>query len=182
MPFAVELLLDGRAREAVRRVWEALAEAGVSSAMLDAGARPHVTLAVYEDLDLGPFRTQVEAFFAGETSIDVPLSSVGTFHGNEGVLFLAPVVTPDLLALHARFHRRFDHLAGGAWAYYRPGSWVPHCTLALGVSTEERAVATDVAIGTGLPSQTRLGTAAVVSFDPSGENPVKPCFEAAFGV
>ena len=85
MPFAVQLLLDTRAAERIRGVWEALRDADVSSVMLDLGSKPHVTLAVYEDLEIEPFETQVKAFFASETSIDVPLSGVGTFHGDEGV-------------------------------------------------------------------------------------------------
>jgi 2'-5' RNA ligase len=182
MPFAVELLLDGRAREAVRGVWEALRDAGVSTSMLDTGSRPHVTLAVYEDLELPPFKRQAEAFFASETAIDVPLSGVGTFQSEEGVVYLAPVVTPELLGLHQRFHRRFDHLAAGAWAYYRPGVWVPHCTLALHVADEDRGRAFEIALAGGLPTRARLRTACVERFTQGDPGPVEQCFEAEFGV
>jgi 2'-5' RNA ligase len=180
MPFAVELLLDRRAAVSIRGVWEALRDAGVNSAMLDAGSRPHVTLAVYQDLDPVPFETQVQAFFATETSIDVPLSGVGTFAGTEGVIYCSPVVTPELLALHQRFHRRFDHLAEGAWAYYRPGCWVPHCTLAIHVAEEQRGKAIDVVLASDLPARTRLGGVSVVAFEPGV--PGTECFEASFGV
>jgi len=182
MPFAVQLLLDTRAADSIRGVWEALRDAGVSSAMLDLGSRPHVTLAVYEDLEIEPFETQVKAFFAGETSIDVPLSGVGTFHGDEGVLYCSPVVTPKLLALHEHFHKRFDHLGEGAWAYYRPGSWVPHCTLAIHVPDEKRGQGIDVVLASGLPTRTRLGAVSVVAFEPGAEKPATECFEASFGV
>lgn len=182
MPFAVELLLDARAAERVRGVWEALRAAGVSSTMIDVGSKPHVTLAVYQDLELEPFETQVTAFFAGETSIDVPLSGIGLFPGQEGVIYCSPVVTPELLGLHQRFHKRFDYLAEGAWAYYRPGSWVPHCTLALHVSAERRAQGIDIVLDRGLPTRTRLGAVCVVEFEPEPKTPVRECFEASFGV
>ena len=182
VPYAVQLLLDARAAEKVRGVWNALRDAGVSSIMIDLCSRPHVTLAVYEDLEVEPFETQVKAFFAGETSIDVPLSGVGTFHGEEGVLYCSPVVTPELLALHERFHKRFDHLAEGAWAYYRPGSWVPHCTLAMLVPDHLRGEGIDVVLKSGLPTRTRLGAVSVVRFEPGYEQSSSECFEASFGV
>lgn len=182
MPFAVALLLDARAARAVEGVWDRLAAARLGVRMRETAVRPHVTLAVYEDLDLEPFRVQVEAFFAAETPADVALSGVGTFQANPGVLFLAPVVTPELLDLHERFHRRFDHLADGAWAYYRPGSWVPHCTLAEGLAEGERAPALDEALSAPLPAQARLGTAWVAAFDAGTGSPARTCFETAFGV
>ncbi len=182
MPYAVQLLLDKRAAAKVHGVWETLRDADVSSVMLDLQSRPHVTLAVYEDLEIQPFETQVKAFFASETSIDVPLSGVGTFHGTEGVIYCSPVVTPELLSLHERFHKRFDFLAEGAWAYYRPGSWVPHCTLAIHVPDEKRGKGIDIVLGAGLPTRTRLGAVSVAEFEPGAEQPAVECFEASFGV
>jgi hypothetical protein len=47
------------------------------------------------------------------------------------VLFLAPVVTPALLELHATYHAMAKRLEAACRAHYLPGRWVPHSTLSM---------------------------------------------------
>lgn len=51
----------------------------------------------------------------------------------EGVVYLAPDPNPKLLAVHWRFHARLAAHGEPGHPYYRPGRWVPHCTIASGV-------------------------------------------------
>ena len=62
MPFAVELYMDKAADAAVRRVWRSLVDQGIPSHPLAAGARPHVSLCLYESLDSSVFRKKLETF------------------------------------------------------------------------------------------------------------------------
>ncbi len=48
--------MDAESEAGIRRAWDALAEAGVKSAMLDAGYRPHVSLGVCEELNVDGLR------------------------------------------------------------------------------------------------------------------------------
>ena len=102
MPFAIELTLDAEAGDAVRALWRALADAGIDSFMLRSGAAPHITLAVYDDLDIDAYVTTLGAFATAVAVHAVTFASIGVFP-TTGVVFLAPVVTPELLAIHARF-------------------------------------------------------------------------------
>ncbi len=52
-------------------------------------------------------------------------------------MFLAPVVTADLLNLHARLHGLIGKLGLESDRYYRPGNWFPHCTMAMYLQPEQ---------------------------------------------
>jgi hypothetical protein len=59
------------------------------------------------------------------------LATLGTVAGRPDELVLAAVVDAELLAVHAAVH---DALAGrvrGPVAAYLPGTWLPHCALAV---------------------------------------------------
>lgn len=72
------------------------------------------------------------------------------------MLFLGVTVTAELLTLHAQEYQAANNQAVtdqtavkqtvtgqavGWWPLYRPGHWVPHCTLATGLDREQRAAA-----------------------------------------
>lgn len=86
MAFAVELYMDRRADTAVREIWQSLAQAGIPSQPLSAGARPHVSLCLYESLDPNLFRKELEAFASQATPLDLPpplsLLSSGTLEAS----------------------------------------------------------------------------------------------------
>jgi 2'-5' RNA ligase len=132
MPYAIELYFDSQAETAVRHIWQAIADAGSSSPMLEAGHRPHVSLAVYdsEDLDTAESGQALASFARLLAPFPLLLSHIGIFATAEGVLYLGATATEDLLALHARFHDVFADYAHHLRPYYRVGRWVPHCTLA----------------------------------------------------
>jgi 2'-5' RNA ligase len=141
MAHAIEMFFDEDADAGVRALWGQLATAGLPSLATRTHRqhRPHVSLTVTESLgqsDLAPVRSALAGHLPA-----VLLDALGTFPGSEGALFLAAVATRDLLTLHARVH---DALAGQPvtqWPYYLPGRWVPHCTLAQGLSRDEIAEA-----------------------------------------
>ena len=166
MPFAIELFLDPDADAAVRSVWRALADAGVSRTMLDAGSQPHVSLADSRDLDVERFRPVLEAFARETPPLECSLASVGAFPTEEGVVFLAPVATRELLELHQAFHERLGEFGARSSAYYRPGNWVPHCTLAMGAARTAMAEAVTLCLDMALPIRGRFERVALVEFRP----------------
>lgn len=163
MPYAIELALDPAAAAVVRRVWRELDEAGMTY-MARSGARPHISLGVWETLDRAGFEAEL-ARFAGETSpIAITLASVGFFPG--AAVFLAPTVTTGLLDLHAGFHRRFERLGTSPWNYHAPGVWVPHCTLAMDLAEDRVGAALEIAGRAPLPLPGRLEQIGIVEFRP----------------
>jgi 2'-5' RNA ligase len=163
MPYAVELALDLRSAAAVRRAWRELADAGIGY-VAGSGARPHLTLGIWDTIDHERAEAVVTRFAAETAPVRLTLASVGLFPGV--AVFLAPTVTTDLLDLHAGFHRRFDRLGQGSWDHYRPGTWVPHCTLATDMEPGQFAGALAIAGRVPLPLECRLVELGIVEFRP----------------
>ncbi len=132
MADALELLLDESAAEAVRSLRGRLVDAGVPAT----NGRAHVTLAVAGSIPAAARRALRSEF----SVLAVPqlwLYTLGTFPDQDNVLLLAAVVDTEVLALHSAVH---DVLAGRVRepsAHYLPGAWIPHCTLARGLTSEE---------------------------------------------
>lgn len=126
MVAALECYLDGEATRRIRALWGALAAAGIPSQQY----RPHVSLVAAEALD----PHAVEAALAGLPAAPPPpltFDYVGQFVGR--VLWLGPAPTSELLAHHATVHARLEAAEIDSDPYYRPGRWVPHCTLSMRV-------------------------------------------------
>src|SRR5262247_1479199 len=107
MPYAIELALDPESATVGRRVWRELAGAGIEY-MEASGARPHVSLGIWESLDRDRAEAELTRFAAETSPVRVAFASVGLFP--RVAVFLAPTVTADLLELHAGFHQRFARL------------------------------------------------------------------------
>ncbi len=139
MPHAVVLDLDPHAALAVEDLADRIAAKGTSLITPgQLGMSPHLTLAVYPDTELKGIERKLEIFAAAAPILHVNLANVDYFPGEHGVIFIAPNITPELLAFHERYHvttRRF----GSGDAYYHPGNWVPHVTVAVNVPCSELA-------------------------------------------
>jgi len=166
MPYAVELFFNTECEAAIRRIWHDLADAGVESTMLDIRSRPHLTLAVFEEVQLDEMCGGLDHFGRDISPFPVFFSSVGFFPTERGIVFLAAGATPTLLETHAGFYRRFGDLGSGAWRIYLPGRWVPHSTLATDVADELVPKAVSVARRAALPIEGTVRELAVVSFRP----------------
>lgn len=144
MPFAIELLFDPKTDKAVRRLGNLLEKKWIPTILSARGASPHVTLAVFEAFNRKRVFHLLDRLAGRFHPIPLALSSLGNFPGSERALFLAPVVTPNLLKLHELLHRSLKELAQGLLPYYLPGRWVPHCTLGMGLSRKDLIRAFDI--------------------------------------
>jgi 2'-5' RNA ligase len=133
MPYAVELFFDAATESSIRRLREALSPAGESQI-----GRPHVALGGCRGLrDVADLTRTLESLAGDQAGpLPVSLAHLGVFPGNEGVLFYGVTVTTPLLLLHRRFHAQFTSTAVDWSPFYQPGHWVPHCTLAYGLTRE----------------------------------------------
>ena len=131
MAYAVSLLLDAKAAVAVSERWQRVADAGLSRSMLDLGYTPHVTLAVFDDLDVNAATAALDGMLSAVPRIDVTLSAITSFGVGSGVVYGALAPSSDLLDLHEMTLRTISAICR---PHYRIGQWIPHCTLATGLS------------------------------------------------
>jgi len=163
MPYAVELGLDDRAAAVVRRLWHDLEDAGIVY-MARSGARPHVSIGIWDSLDRDAAAAELTRFAAETTPLPITLASVGFFP--QVAIFLAPTVTSALLDLQAGLHARLGRVGAAPWEHYRPGAWVPHCTLATDFMAEQFPRALEIARRVALPVACRLVEIGIVEFRP----------------
>jgi hypothetical protein len=113
---ALELHLDVDATRRVRTLWRALGEEGIPT--LGSLHQKHAAATALDGLAVG-------------RGLTLRMDFVGQFVGR--VLWLGVTMTSELMEHHRLVHERLS--AGGVevWEHYRPGLWVPHCTVSMRV-------------------------------------------------
>lgn len=164
MPYAIELYLDNKSSEIIKSIREDLRSSKIN---VDEGTDPHITLAIYDNFKLDIFTEKLKQFSDRLSSEDVTFSSMGIFVLERPVLFLAPVVTKILLSIHSDFYGYFKKYNEKAWDYYKPGSWVPHCTLGIELTWEMVKRANDIIKDLTLPIHGRLEKIGILEFKPN---------------
>lgn len=132
MALSVCLLLDPVADRAVRRLWAQLEEHGIPTLLTHTHRQhvPHVSYAVYRTFDVEAVLDHVTALPAGGP-VELRFDVVGLFRRRRGALVAAS--TPELLRRQAAVVEAGCRAGADLHRYYRPGDWVPHCSLSTGV-------------------------------------------------
>jgi hypothetical protein len=174
MAFAIILYFDPAAEARVRSLWQALADQGISSIMSKMGIRPHISLAAAESLDPDRACADLSKLAQHSTPILTALSAVGTFSAGQGVVYLAPVVTAEMIELHGALNARLEQAGLVLYDYYRPAVWIPHCTTAINLLPDEIGVAVQVCRAADVFGPARLAHIALVEYMPIREICVFP--------
>jgi 2'-5' RNA ligase len=167
---ALVAFLDEAADREIRRLWQSLADAGVSGSARRFA--PHVTLAAGGSIP-AKARAAVRDELAFVVLPGVWLSTLAVFPSTENVLLIAAVVDTELLAVHSAVH---DALAGKvrqASAQHLPGSWVPHCALAERISPAQLSTALSL-LHPVTPIRAKLGPVSVLDTATGSVEPLPP--------
>jgi hypothetical protein len=160
MALALELGVGEDADAAVRRLWGQLEADGVPSlATYMPGLRPHLTLVVTDDA--AGLRQCADALRALVEPVELELTAPGMFAADLPFLFLAPAPTPPLVHAHEAVCHLLQRAAVDIHPHYRPGVWLPHCTLSMGVPADRMDVALRRCLDAQLPIAARLGDPAL---------------------
>jgi 2'-5' RNA ligase len=164
--FAVELYFDIDMENAIRGFREKIYAAGVEPISGKMGDRPHISLAVFNQVDVPCLKELCKEFASHLPPFPVSVSAVGSFPTADNVLFLSPVPTIQLLQVHHEFH---DHLKCShlhSSSYYHPGKWIPHCTIELELPDEQLSLAFRTAHALFAPIKGEYASLGIVSFRP----------------
>jgi len=167
MSYAISLWFDDESEKKIRNIWKALSESNLSSVLWTGSYRPHITLAVCEELNLPLFKESLSELFKATESFQLTLPLIGCFTSLPGNLsssgsavFLGVTPTNFLLNFHAEIHKQIGFFGKTPKKYYLPNIWNPHCTLAPGVLSENIPNVIKVVQKTDLPlviKVTRIG-------------------------
>jgi 2'-5' RNA ligase len=152
--------LDPEADRAIRDLWSRLEQLGVPSLQGHVPSiRPHLSLAVTDDADGLRHHAPGLALRGVETGIE--MAAVSLFPADPPLLVLAVAPAPELVALHARVSAALAADGVDLWPHYRPGTWLPHCTLSMGVPTDVLGDALETCLASPLPVRACLLGAAL---------------------
>lgn len=166
MPFAIELLFDAKSDENIRKWGRHLERNNVTTSFSIPGSSPHFALSVFEKYHperLVPVLKKLASRFA---PIPFSLSSIGSFPGKEGALFLAPPPIPRLLQIHSALYDSIRGMVKRAWGHYIPGQWVPHCTIGINLSPRTLAKGFQLIQGMDFYMKGRCNRLVLVEFRP----------------
>ena len=161
MALAVCLLFDRKSERAVRALWDRVEEQGVGSLRSHTHGRhvPHVSYAVLRKWDQEAVTDALAGLDGGEP-VDLSFDGVGLFR--RGRTWLVAGVTADFVARQQRVVEAITATGAELHKHYRPGIWLPHCSLApratLAQLPQLVAAVMDV-----LPLPARLDRAALVN-------------------
>jgi hypothetical protein len=156
MFFAIHAFFDECTEAAIKSVWKELADRGVAPYFHLSNNRPHLSLAIYDHLDIAAGETRLGELAAACPALPVIFHSLGMFVTPRAAVFLAPRVDMALLGLQARVHEVFNEIAYGADEYYLPGKWVPHCALALELDKATAVAVVEIAMHMPFPLAGRI--------------------------
>ena len=135
MALAVCLLFDARTDRALRQLWAQLEDHGIPTLLTHTHRRhvPHVSYAVFRTFEVPRLCEAVGELAPGEP-VTLRFDAVGLFRRRRGALIAA--------ATEGLAHRQAQVVAAGEATgadlhhHYRPGSWIPHSSLATSVRRE----------------------------------------------
>lgn len=167
MSYAVVWEFDPQFTATVRDLWQRLAAAGISDSQLTSGTPPHLTLAASDDLNPDLYRTELEAFSQKCLAFTLHFGHWGIFPGETYVLYLGIELTRPVITTHAQFFSNFRAYAEMPNIHYTAGRWVPHVTLATGLSAAALTAALPLALNLPLPLEGHLTGVQLVRYPPA---------------
>ncbi len=168
---AVELSFDPSSEERLTATWARLSREYVRCDSSELGVRPHLSLAVFHRRRPSDLGKLISNLAAGLRPFRLQFGQIGAFRKAEGVVFIEPEASPELLAAHRILMADLAEEEALVHPLYRKDAWVPHCTLATGVPMEEIERIIDVCRSTDPLGPVTVCRVAMVQYRP----PIELC-------
>lgn len=138
MKYAVEMYFDKITEAKIMGLAQKVADSRLSTKFLEWKTKPHVTLAIFNDVNEQRCIALLREFAKDKIAIPAFLDSVGMFTDTK-TIFLNPTMTKRMYQLQADLHEKLAEFDTSGWDWYLPDGWVPHCTVALNSEDREDA-------------------------------------------
>ena len=168
--YTLTMTLDPGSAAVIDRLEARIAAIHGQHRLYGADVVPHITFGMFETVDIGLAADIIDEFAARYPPIPITFASLGLFVFETDVVFGVPIVTRDLLERHAWLHERLASATDGPFEPLRPGSWVPHATLASDAPHDKSAAIIATARTFPFPMDGTLDSILIARF------PVGPVF------
>jgi len=140
MPYSINIRSDDGSSSRIRDLWALCERLEERPSMRALGYPPHFTLAVLDDAQEPRLVAAVESLPESLSTVTVRFDRIAHFETPSSiVLWAAPSNPAPLAELHGQVHERVN--SGTCRSNYRPGFWVPHCSLAVAIDLARRSEA-----------------------------------------
>ncbi len=139
MPFALGVKSVNASAGAIVSLWDQVSVFEDSPSMRALNYPPHITFAIYDvpEVTREMAVAAMKGVALGRTTIEITFDRIRTFDGPRLILWAAPEQKEVLFDMHHRIHSVIS--PEFCVPHYRPGNWVPHCTLAMRIVSERNA-------------------------------------------
>ncbi len=136
MPFALTVKSRDVTAEAIRSLWDQASAFEDFPSMRALAYPPHITFAIYDSPDASEQAAidTLERVAKARPAIELSFERIRKFDGPPLILWADPEPKTALHEIHDRIHAAID--PGFCHPHYRPGSWIPHCTLATRIALD----------------------------------------------
>jgi 2'-5' RNA ligase len=167
MAYAVMLFFTKEIEDQIVSIWKDLADQEIDGYMVHSGNRPHIKLAIYDEIDLLECRSRLQSLAAFATPFPIDFKFYGIFPNPKPTIFLGPAVTDRLL----NFKREVDISLEGlgkspSYDFFQPGHWIPHCLFAMEMELEKMKKGLDVVMSLPLPLHGMITEIGMIEFFP----------------
>ncbi|OBG98033.1 2'-5' RNA ligase [Mycobacterium sp. E136] len=160
MALAVCLLFDRLSERAVRGLWDRLEDVGVPSLRSHTHGRhlPHLSYAVLRQWGDEAVADALAGLDDGGP-VELTFDGIGLFR--RGRVWLVAGVSTDLVARQQRVAEAVAATGADLHKHYRPGVWVPHCSLAPRATLDQLPTVAGTVMDV-LPLRARFDHAALI--------------------
>ncbi|MEJ0076731.1 MAG: 2'-5' RNA ligase family protein [Alphaproteobacteria bacterium] len=147
MGFSLNIKASNSSARALTELWDAVGAFEETPSMRALGYAPHFTFAIYDTDEVSEKTREsaIERAARGGTALRLTFDRIGVFEGPSLVLWADPGSQSSLLRMHSAIHDVIDPAL--CRPHYRPGFWIPHCTLGMNIRADRRAEALGFAQG-----------------------------------
>lgn len=138
MAIAINIRADHSSADGIARLWDQVAAFEAEPSMRALGYRPHFTFAIYDGpaIDEKAASDAMLSAVAAERQLLIQFKRIRWFEGSPLVLWAEPAVDEALARIHGAVSAAIDPTH--CRPHYRPGAWIPHCTLGTAIADARR--------------------------------------------
>lgn len=169
MGYAVQLYFDPGLETALLAVRAALTKAGVTPVLERLGDRPHVSLAVLNDVEIKRCIPMLERFANEQPAFQTSFAAFGAFPTTQGVVYLSPTPNEQLFHAHRVVNERLRDIGAVVHEHYLPDGWIPHTAIGFELSADEVKLALSWLYGNLKPVEGTFHSVGIIEFRPVKE-------------
>jgi 2'-5' RNA ligase len=134
MALALNIRADNVTAGGIENLWDQVGIFEDEPSMRSLRYRPHFTFAIYDgpEIDAATAWSALQQAAAAESQLRISFRRIRWFAGPPLVLWSEPEPDEALSRMHSAIHGIIDSVH--CRPHYRPGAWVPHCTLGTRIS------------------------------------------------